>query len=91
MGHPNIPEGFVPSCLCSLYVDKMSMVVPIPCIVGTGAPNLMILGEGASTILQSYGVIPHGEISMIIKGTFKKNGIQVTNPAVSLFNASCKK
>ena len=66
-----------------LYVDKSSMVVPIPCIIDTGAPTFMILGEGATVALQRYNIIPRGEITMIVKGTMIKNGYRVTNPVVS--------
>ena len=59
------------------------MVVHIPCTVDTLSPTFMILGEAATTMLQSYDVLPYGEINIIVKGIMEKNGYQLTYPVVS--------
>jgi len=45
-----------------LYLNDAKNVIPIPCLIDTGAPAFMLLGSAASNILKKQGVLK-GEIN----------------------------
>ena len=61
-----------------------NLVVPIPFIVDTGAPNFMYLGSGCRRVLADLGVIvdtPAGA-PYCLKGVMHRGDVRIINPPV---------
>jgi len=69
--------------IAPLYIENKTMVVPIPCIIDTGAPTFMLLGTGAINALTSHKLIRGELTTRILKGTMIKNGREILNPIVA--------
>ena len=68
--------------IAPLYIENKTMVVPIPCIIDTGAPTFMLLGTGAINALTSHKLIRGELTTRILKGTMIKNGREVHDPII---------
>ena len=68
-----------------LYADTGcgELVVPIPCIIDTGAPATLVLGTGALNQLKLLELL-HGDIRMVLRGLIKKNNKEIKNPVVNI-------
>jgi len=65
-----------------LYTDHGQKVVPIPCIIDTGAPSTLVLCAGAMAALKQKNLLI-GDILMRAAGIIKKNGRKIVKPRIS--------
>lgn len=68
-----------------LYVrDKhgVESVVPVPCILDTGAPKMLYFGRIATNILTSIGCIQWGVYNSWVIGKIQWKGVDIINPDV---------
>jgi len=65
-----------------LYTDHDQKVVPIPCIIDTGAPATLVLGAGAMAALKQKNLVI-GDTSIRAAGIIKKNGREIMKPWIS--------
>jgi len=64
-----------------LYTDHDQKVVPIPCIIDTGAPATLVLCAGAMAALKQKNLLIE-DFSMRAAGIIKKNGREIVNPSI---------
>lgn len=63
-----------------LYTSE-KLVVPIPCIIDTGAPTTIVLGLAALRALQVQGSV-RGDVMMALRGIIKNNN-ELKNPFIT--------
>ena len=56
-------------------------MIPIPCLIDTGAPSFMVLGTGTVNALKAQKVL-RVKTNMMMKGSLRKNGRDVVDPIV---------
>jgi len=66
-----------------LYDMKKTIVVPIPCVIDTGAPAFLLLGTAARNALFHHKLL-RGELTQrLLEGILIKNGREILNPIVA--------